>query len=286
MTEPPLHRPAEARYERHLAPALGQVALTCAAVLRQLPVENQAWHAKYANNEIYTLTPPFAETTADGMGLRLPGPGDLLYIPIPAGAFLPPGSPPMDAARGLVDYGYFYERGNTLVAGPAGPVPGTIFATARSIEEVEAFAESCVDMWFPGAYGERMYLNWPTMTATMIVDCHVNIWNDEHSSHVILRRWPGFARTIPAKADVDTLIDALMPVDRAIVFALGYGESLGIQGDNRVTTAAVNVIPKSSLASHTSILDTPTVSGGSATMSVPRPQGGEVRADLQWGRPG
>jgi hypothetical protein len=132
--------------------------LTCAAVLRQLPVENQAWHAKYANNEIYTLTPPFAEMPPMEWGCVYPGPGDLLYIPIPPGAFLPPGAPPMDASRGLVDYGYFYERGNTLAAGPAGPVPGTIFATARSVEEVETFAESCVDMWFRGVEGERMYL--------------------------------------------------------------------------------------------------------------------------------
>jgi hypothetical protein len=132
--------------------------LTCAAILRQLPVENQAWHAKYANNEIYTLTPPFADMPPMEWGCVYPAPGDLLYIPIPPGAFLPPGSPPMDVGRGLVDYGYFYERGNTLVAGPAGPVPGTVFATARSIEEVEAFAASCADMWFRGVEGERMYL--------------------------------------------------------------------------------------------------------------------------------
>jgi hypothetical protein len=132
--------------------------LTCAAVLSQLPVENQAWHAKYANNEIYTLTPPFDDMPPMEWGCVYPAPGDLLYIPIPPGAFLPPGSPPMDVSRGLVDYGYFYERGNTLVAGPAGPVTGTIFATARSIEEVEAFAASCVDLWFRGVEGERLYL--------------------------------------------------------------------------------------------------------------------------------
>jgi Protein of unknown function (DUF3830) len=132
--------------------------LTCAAVLRQLPVENQAWHAKYANNELYTLTPPFADMPPMEWGCVYPAPGDLLYIPIPPGAFLPPGGPPMDVSRGLVDYGYFYERGNTLVAGPAGPVPGTVFATARSIEEVDSFAASCVDMWFRGVEGERMYL--------------------------------------------------------------------------------------------------------------------------------
>src|SRR4051794_29351345 len=132
--------------------------LTCSAVLRQLPVEGQAWHAKYANNEIYTLTPPFDDLPPMEWGCVYPGPGDLLFIPIPAGAFLPPGAPPMDVSRGLVDYGYFYDRGNSLASGPAGPVPGTIFATARSVEEVESFAASCVDLWFRGAEGERMYL--------------------------------------------------------------------------------------------------------------------------------
>ncbi|MBT5245151.1 MAG: DUF3830 family protein [Rhodospirillaceae bacterium] len=132
--------------------------LTCAAVVRQLPVENQVWHAKYANNEIYTLTPPFDEPPPAEWGCVYPGPGDLLYIPIPSGAFIPPGAPPMDTSKGLVDYGYFYERGNTLAAGPAGPVPGTIFATANAVDDVEAFAESCSDVWFAGAVGERMFL--------------------------------------------------------------------------------------------------------------------------------
>jgi hypothetical protein len=132
--------------------------LTCAAVVRQLPVENQAWHAKYANNEVYTLTPPFDDLPPPEWACVYPGAGDLLYIPIPPGAFLPPGAPVMDVSRGLVDYGYFYERGNTLMGGPAGPVPGTIFATARSVEEVESFAASCTDLWMAGAIGERMFL--------------------------------------------------------------------------------------------------------------------------------
>jgi hypothetical protein len=132
--------------------------LTCAAVARQMPVQNQVWHAKYANNEIYTLTAPFDQPPPPEWGCVYPGPGDLLYIPIPPGAFLPPGAPPMETTRGLVDYGYFYDRGNSLMSGPAGPVPGTIFATARTVDEVEQFAASCVDVWMAGAVGETMYL--------------------------------------------------------------------------------------------------------------------------------
>lgn len=131
---------------------------TCAAVVGHLPVENQVWHAKYANNEIYTLTPPFDDPPPPEWACVYPGAGDLLYIPIPAGAFLPPGAPPLDVSKGLVDYGYFYERGNTLMSGPAGPVPGTIFATAINMDDVDAFARSCVDVWLAGAVGEKMYL--------------------------------------------------------------------------------------------------------------------------------
>ncbi len=131
---------------------------TCAAVVRQLPVENQVWHAKYANNEIYTLTPPFDDPPPPEWGCVYPGAGDLLYIPIPAGAFLPPGAPAMDVSRGLVDYGYFYERGNSLASAPGGPVAGTIFATAVDMEAVETFARACSDVWMAGAIGERMFL--------------------------------------------------------------------------------------------------------------------------------
>ena len=46
-----------------------------------MPQEGDTFHAKYANNEIYTLVPPFAETK---IGLENPTippiPGDLLYI--------------------------------------------------------------------------------------------------------------------------------------------------------------------------------------------------------------
>ena len=72
----------------------------------------------------------------------------------------PPGAPPMDVSRGIRRSTATSTTGATRprAAGPAGPVPGTIFATARSVEEVESFAASCVDLWFRGAEGERMYL--------------------------------------------------------------------------------------------------------------------------------
>jgi uncharacterized protein len=80
---------------------------------------------------------------------------------------------------------------------------------------------------------------------SMIFDCHVNIWNDEHVK-------PSFAdqlgRVRPGhigyKADADTLYGAMENVDRAIIFALRYGDSIGIESDDETTATAVRKYPK------------------------------------------
>jgi hypothetical protein len=130
---------------------------TCEAMLKRLPIEGQAWHAKYANNEIYTLIPVRDEVYRGEWRCLYPGPGDLMYFPIEAGFFLPPGAPPMDVTKGLIDVAYFYERGNSL-AGPTGTALGNIFATITSVEEVERAAAACSDVWFSGAVGESFYV--------------------------------------------------------------------------------------------------------------------------------
>jgi predicted TIM-barrel fold metal-dependent hydrolase len=79
---------------------------------------------------------------------------------------------------------------------------------------------------------------------SMVFDCHVNIWNDEHVS-------PSFAaqlgRVRPGhvgyKADADTLYRAMENVDRAVIFALRYGDSIGIESDDETTAAAVKKYP-------------------------------------------
>lgn len=132
---------------------------TCRTLIdAMLPARAQVWHAKYANNEIYILTeapkvvPPMEWRTV------YPAPGDLLYIPLPYGLPLPKVAPPADRERGLVDLAYFYDRASTLLSGPFGPLPGTIVATATSIEAVEKMAVACNDVWFRGAEGETMYI--------------------------------------------------------------------------------------------------------------------------------
>jgi predicted TIM-barrel fold metal-dependent hydrolase len=78
----------------------------------------------------------------------------------------------------------------------------------------------------------------------VICDCHVNIWNPEHvrpSFHQQLKRVrPG---EVGLKADADTIAAAMAAVDHAIVFTLRYGDSIGIEGDDAVTAAAVQKYP-------------------------------------------
>lgn len=79
----------------------------------------------------------------------------------------------------------------------------------------------------------------------MVVDCHVNIWNDEHVS-------PDFTtitarareHPIPTEADADAVHAAMAPVDKAIVFTLRYGDSIGVEGEDAVTAAAVKKYPQ------------------------------------------
>ena len=130
---------------------------TCSAVVSRLPISGQVWHAKYANNEVYTLIPVQDERYVGEWRCLYPGHGDLMYLPIESGFFLPPGAPKMDTSKGLIDIAYFYDRGNSL-AGPTGTALGNIFATAVDVTDVEIMAKACSDVWFSGAVGEQLYL--------------------------------------------------------------------------------------------------------------------------------
>src|SRR5690348_13775957 len=78
----------------------------------------------------------------------------------------------------------------------------------------------------------------------MIVDCHVNVYEDSHAlpyyQEVTRNVRPG---AMAPKADPDTLAEAMRGVDKAIVFSLRYGDSAGIAGDDEVTARAVAKYP-------------------------------------------
>jgi hypothetical protein len=79
----------------------------------------------------------------------------------------------------------------------------------------------------------------------MIVDCHVNIWNEEHLTPLyeqqIGRVRPGGAPGL--KADADTLYRAMAAADKAIVFPLRYGDSAGIESDDKTCADCVAKYP-------------------------------------------
>ncbi len=78
----------------------------------------------------------------------------------------------------------------------------------------------------------------------MICDCHVNIWNPEHVlpsfTQQLARVRPG---GVGLNADADTIYEAMEHVDKAILFTLRYGDSIGIEGNDEVTAAAVRKYP-------------------------------------------
>lgn len=75
-------------------------------------------------------------------------------------------------------------------------------------------------------------------------DCHVNIWND---ADVLPLYHQQLSRVrsgeMAPKADADTLAREMEHVDKAIVFALGYGDSIGIESSDETTAAAVAKYP-------------------------------------------
>ena len=76
----------------------------------------------------------------------------------------------------------------------------------------------------------------------MIVDCHVNIFEDHHVIPNEDRKQMR-ADSFDFKADAETLYAAMAKVDKAIIFTLRYGDSAGIEGDDETTAAAVTKYP-------------------------------------------
>src|SRR5262245_35060715 len=114
--------------------------LTCAAVVVLLPVEGQAFHAKYANNEVYFLAPMPDKPPPSEWRCIYPGPGDLFFSHVDAGHSanlvnnaLAGRLPPIHPVNGLLDLAFFYERGNSMI-GPSGIGSASLFATGTSFE--------------------------------------------------------------------------------------------------------------------------------------------------------
>jgi uncharacterized protein len=78
----------------------------------------------------------------------------------------------------------------------------------------------------------------------MIVDCHVNIWEDRHLTPLFREQMARIRLGgMGLKADADAIYAAMGGVDRAIVFTLRYGDSAGVEGDDLTTAEAVRRYP-------------------------------------------
>ena len=151
----------ERRQARCVAELLdAQAPRTCAAVWEALPRGGDAFHGKYARNEIYTLVEDFAA--------QPPGRENSTITPIPGDvcAFWFTGQELGSASHGysderrpdeeasVVDLALFYERNNLLLNPDVGWVPGNVFATI--VEGLAEIAAASGDMWLNGAAGERL----------------------------------------------------------------------------------------------------------------------------------
>ena len=151
----------ERRQTRCVAEMLdAQAPRTCAAIWDALPQSGDAFHGKYARNEIYTLVADFAAEP--------PGRENTTITPIPGDvcAFWFTGQELGSASHGysddrrpaedvmIVDLALFYERNNLLLNPDVGWVPGNVFATI--VEGLDAIAAASADLWLNGAAGEQL----------------------------------------------------------------------------------------------------------------------------------
>jgi hypothetical protein len=133
---------------------------TCAAVWDALPKTGDAYHAKYARNEIYALLPAFAKDAPGPENPTItPIPGDLCYFgfepwQIGNAAYGYNDNSEAKSGEHVVDLAIFYGRNNLLINGDQGWVPGNVFgAIEEGLSEIAAAAQ---DMWLRGVEGESL----------------------------------------------------------------------------------------------------------------------------------
>jgi hypothetical protein len=151
----------ERREARCIAELLdAQAPRTCAAFWDALPQGGDAFHGKYARNEVYTLVEDFAPEPPGLENTTItPIPGDVCAFWFTAEEL---GSAshgysadraPRDGA-GIVDLALFYERNNLLLNPDVGWVPGNVFATI--VDGLDVMAAASQDLWLNGVAGERL----------------------------------------------------------------------------------------------------------------------------------
>jgi hypothetical protein len=128
---------------------------TCNAVWDALPIEGETYHAKWAGRELYTLTPPFPVSPGEENATITPIPGDVLYFDVSPDSIDVPVALRRQHPQGLVDLAVFYGR-NNLLLGPAGFMPGNLFATIT--EGLADYARACNELFREGMIDERFII--------------------------------------------------------------------------------------------------------------------------------
>jgi hypothetical protein len=128
---------------------------TCNAVWEALPIEGDTYHAKWAGRELYTLVPSFPVGPGEENATITPIPGDVLYFDVSPDTIDLPIALRRQHPKGLVDLAVFYGR-NNLLLGPAGFMPGNLFATIT--EGLPEYAKACNELFREGMANERFII--------------------------------------------------------------------------------------------------------------------------------
>lgn len=130
-----------------------EAPLTCAAVLANLPLEDDLFHAKWGGKEVYSLFPLFDDEPGVENGTITPIPGDVCYIHMHTEYM--GYSPEMREAHpdGLSEIAVFYGR-NSFLFGHEGAMPVNVFGTI--VENLDEFADTCTTIFREGFAGETM----------------------------------------------------------------------------------------------------------------------------------
>jgi hypothetical protein len=125
---------------------------TCRLVWDALPLEGETFHAKWAGRELYTLVPPLGKSPGQENAVIMPIPGDVLYFDVSPDSIDLPLAMRRKYPKGLVDLAVFYGR-NNLLLGPAGFMPGNLFATIT--DGLAEYAQACGELFREGMLDER-----------------------------------------------------------------------------------------------------------------------------------
>ena len=128
---------------------------TCAAVWDALPIDGETFHAKWAGRELYTLVPPLKSKPGEENATVTPIPGDLLFFQVSPDSIDIPVAMRKTYPEGLVDIAVFYGR-NNLLLGPAGFMPGNLFATITA--GLAEYAKACAELFREGVIHERFMI--------------------------------------------------------------------------------------------------------------------------------